>query len=112
MAWIWRNWRRLNWLAISTSGSVFPGKTQVASVDAHLGGYRIHAGQLSEEGEKYTQEVRTLCREATMRERLTAWSDLQAGAWTKKLLRPFCLPAMNGDGYYYDVRSQRWKIYS
>lgn len=90
----------------------FARQTQVTTVDAHLGGYRIHAGQLSEQQDKYAREVRTICREATSTERLTAWCDLQGGAWTRKLLRPFCLPSMNGDGYYYHTGSQCWKIYS
>jgi glycosyltransferase involved in cell wall biosynthesis len=90
----------------------FARHLQVASVDAHLGGYRIHAGQLSEQQDEYDQEVRTICRKATPRERLTAWCDLRAGAWTKKLLRPFCLPPMNGDGFYYHTGNGRWQIYS
>lgn len=90
----------------------FARQIPIVTVDAHLGGYRIHPGQLSEQQAKYAAEIHTMCRKATPRERLTAWCELQAGAWTKRLLAPFCLSPMNGDGYYYHTGSQRWKTYS
>ncbi len=84
----------------------------ITGVDAYLGGYKIHAGQLSEQRDKYAREVRSLCRPPFRRERLTAWCDLQAGGWGRRILRPFCLPPMDGTTYYFHPAHNRWVPYS
>jgi hypothetical protein len=82
-----------------------------ACVDGLLGAFRIHPGQLSEDAGLYAREVAGMARPSTWRERLTARLDRDPHGWMNQLLRPFGLPAPPATAFYYDHRTDQWRIY-
>jgi len=90
----------------------FSSVAQVTTVDAFLGAHRIHRGQLSENQSAYHQEVHSICRKATWRERITArWDAGDRGVIARAGNAMFGLPPMGGAGFFFDHSKQAWRVF-
>jgi len=53
----------------------FARQTELKIIQAHLGGFRVHRGQLSEHRQAYHDEIRAIARQPHIADRLLAFSD-------------------------------------
>ena len=83
----------------------FARHAQLNVVEAVLGGFRRHAGQLSENMAAYLQEIRQITREPNL-------VDLTAACWDKLIWRapPEIKKYFNGEGLLrYDHATRQWR---
>jgi glycosyltransferase involved in cell wall biosynthesis len=79
------------------------------SVFSHLGAFRVHAGQLSEDIAAYRAEIQPLLRKANFREQLTAYWEYQCHPALRNWLWRFTLPYDGAKLFDYDTRGHAWR---
>jgi glycosyltransferase involved in cell wall biosynthesis len=78
---------------------------ELAVAQAQLGGFRIHAGQLSEDRAAYFAEVDQFAEPSTLWDRLRVRAERRLWRWTLKYRR-----RLNPTHYYFfDTRANRWR---
>jgi len=78
------------------------------SIMAFLGAFRIHAGQISEDRAAYRDELAGSLRQATWRERLTAYWEFRCNPALRGPLWNFVLPRSPSGIFEYDAASDTW----
>ena len=84
--------------------SRFAGVADLNIVETHLGGFKFHRGQLSENLEAYIRELKALSRNPRMYEYALAFIDRILSVAPSRMKK-----YLNNDNLYrYDHREQRW----
>lgn len=87
----------------------FSKHASLHSVFTHVGAFRVHSGQLSEDIDAYRAEIRSSLRPATFRERLTAYWEHGCSPLLRNWLWRFILPYDGGKIFDYDAASEKWR---
>jgi len=83
----------------------FASLSELSLVTGHIGGFRVHPGQLSERADAYRQELRTFCRRASIGDRLQALADRLLSAAPQRIQRRASRSCL----IYYDHRHRAWR---
>ena len=85
--------------------SCFAQHTELKIVEAHLGGFRVHAGQLSENFDAYTAELHAIGRQPDLLDRMIALSDKALSHMPRRLWQRLYSEAVLS----FDHTTQRWR---
>jgi glycosyltransferase involved in cell wall biosynthesis len=83
----------------------FASASELCVVSGHIGGFRVHPGQLSEHADEYRAEIRSFCRTPSARDLLQALADRAHWAAPERLRARASRAAL----IYYDHLQRAWR---
>ncbi len=86
----------------------FAQKHELHSINSPLGAFLLHANQLSEDTSSYAEEVASIIRRPTMRERFTAWWEVSCNPLLKDVLWRYTLGKSKAAIYSFDKGDSKW----
>jgi len=83
----------------------FASMSELCIIAGHIGGFRVHPGQLSERADAYRQELGTFCRSPSIGDRLQCWADRAFCAAPQRIRTR----ASRSNLIFYDHSQRAWR---